>query len=374
MKILMIGPVPEPFTGQSISFKKLKDELSSDSRFEVFHADTSPRINNKHVTGKISHFRAFETLKLLVVCFYYFLKIKPDVIYLTKGSTTFGFLRDFFLMMLKTIFCREAKFVLHLKGGNYDSFYYSSSVVVRFLIRIFLKKADDIIVLGNSLVKMYDFIPDVAYKISVIENALTFDVLPCDLVSNIENEVTFIFLSNLIISKGYLDVAEAADCLNKTGCSNFRLVFAGAFMESPDDPDDLISRQESFLKLVDDNSNIEYVGSISGLDKSNLLISADVLLLPTHYHVEGQPNCIIEAMAYSCAIISTNYRSIPDLIDETNSFFVDYNDVNQIAEKMSYLINHRNTLEEMGRNSNVIYNLKFSWSTHYKKILKVFCG
>ena len=37
---------------------------------------------------------------------------------------------------------------------------------------------------------------------------------------------------------------------------------------------------------------------------------------------EGQPISIIEAMAYKNAIITTKYRSIPDLISEKKNVFV----------------------------------------------------
>ena len=40
---------------------------------------------------------------------------------------------------------------------------------------------------------------------------------------------------------------------------------------------------------------------------------------------EGQPVSIIEALAFKNIVISTKYRSIPDMIDENiEGFFVDY--------------------------------------------------
>lgn len=373
MKMIMIGPVPEPFTGQSVSFKKLKDTLSLDEGLELFHVDTSPRASLAHVTGKLRFDRMLETLKVLAVYFYYLIVKRPNVIYLTKGSTTFGFLRDFIFVFLNFFFNRKSKFVVHLKGGNYDEFFNSSPWVLKHLIKLFISKVDTIIVLGESLVRMYDFFPAASQKIVVIENALTFEVGLEDVSVN-NSGVTFVYLSNLIVSKGYLDLAEAAQRLSQKGCVRFRLIFAGEFMLSPDDPDDVVLRQNRFLKLVNENDNIDYIGSVSGAEKNNLLSSADVLVLPTNYHVEGQPNCIIEAMAYSCAIISTNYRSIPDLIDHTNGFFVDYGSVDQLCQKMTCFINNKEDAVRMGASSKLIYDSKFVWKIHYNKMYKVLFG
>ncbi|HFQ4921610.1 TPA: glycosyltransferase family 4 protein [Vibrio vulnificus] len=375
MKLVMIGPVPEPYTGQSICFKKLMDELAAENDLDVFHVDTSPRQANSHITGKLAINRILETFLMLAHYVSILVKVSPDVIYLTKGSTTFGFIRDISFLLAKLFLCKESKFVVHLKGGNYDLFYSSSSNGMRFLIRFFLKRVDRIIVLGDSLIKMYDFLPVIRSKITVVENALTFDNNFDNLANATENssKKTFIFLSNLIYTKGYYHVAAAAQALNLRGVGNFDVVFAGEFMLSPDDPHDVKKYQNKFLDIVKDNDNIKYVGSISGLEKNNLLIEADALFLPTNYHVEGQPNCIIEAMSFSCAIVSTEYRSIPDLMDSSNGFYVTFGDVNSLAEIMLMLSEQPSVLVSMQKSSYEKYKAKFTWGVHYGKMSSILC-
>lgn len=372
MKLIMVGPVPKPYTGQSITFKKLMDELSGEQGLEVFHVDTSPKSKGNHITGKFGLNRFFETLKVISLFFYFIVISKVDSVYLTKGSTTLGFIRDLLLVVLKCIISPKTRFVVHLKGGNYDVFYHSSSWVFKYLIKFFLKKVDVIIVLGDSLVSMYDFLPEIRSKIVVIENALTFCPNHND-NEKVNEEVTFTFLSNLIFTKGYTHFAQAGQHLNSEGVRGFKLVFAGQFMLSPDDPDDIVSQQARFLDIVNSNYNIEYLGSVSGDEKDKVLFNSDVLVLPSNYHVEGQPNCIIEAMAYSNAIISTNYRSIPDLINDENSLFVNYSDVDELATKMKLLINSQK-LAAMQKKSYELYKEKFTWETHYKKIRKEVLG
>ncbi len=372
MKLLMVGPTPEPYTGQSVSFQKLKDTFKLESGLELFHVETSPRSKSAHVTGKFGWNRIWDTLGIVILFAYFLIVKRPDSIYLTKGSTKFGFFRDFILMMLRNIFSPRAKFIVHLKGGNYDHFYESCSPWLKRLVRIFLTSASRIIVLGNSLIKMYDFMPKVIDKIVVVENALTFDVKQNKQI-NKSDRVTFLFLSNLIFSKGYTHLAEAAVKLVESKVDNFEIVFAGDFMQSPDDPDDVNQQKELFLKVIRDNNEgfISYIETVNGEGKKDILNKADVLVLPTNYHVEGQPVSIIEAMAYSCAIITTNYRSIPDLVDNKNSKYVEYANVNDLAQQMELLIRDRNELASMCKHSREKFNSKFTWECHYQKMRKV---
>ncbi|MDU0356107.1 glycosyltransferase family 4 protein [Paraglaciecola aquimarina] len=219
---------------------------------------------------------------------------------------------------------------------------------------------------------MYDFMPEIANKIIVVENALTFNVKPNKQI-NKSDCVTFLFLSNLIFSKGYTHLAEAAVKLLESNVFNFEVVFAGDFMQSPDDPDDVEQQKDKFLNIVRKNNKgkISYIGTVDGERKKDILNRADILVLPTNYHVEGQPVSIIEAMAYSCAIIATNYRSIPDLVDDKNSKYVEYANVNDLAQKMELLIRDNEELASMCKWSREKFNSKFTWECHYQKMRKV---
>ena len=216
-KVLLIGPFPPPITGQSISLKMLVESLKSNN---VIHRHLSTTPKNSHITGKLSFGRAYETCLLLINFLKLLISFKPDVIYLTKGSSLFGFLRDFAICACLP---SKSKFVVHLKGGNYDSFYENSSKVTQFMIRSFLKRANVIIVLGSSLVKMYDFEPLCKSKIQVVHNCLPFENkdLPKKFPRN--KKVEILYLSNLIESKGYFDILVAAKDLLENNLIDFHI-------------------------------------------------------------------------------------------------------------------------------------------------------
>lgn len=371
-KILILGACPPPFTGQSISLDKLKRSLINDSSFQVKHINFAPK--NQHTTGKMNLLRAFETVSVILKYLIALIIFRPDIIYLTKGSSKWGFVRDYSFLVLRNLFCPKAKFIVHLKGGNYDVFYHDSSPKLKKYILRFVKNCDKIIVLGPSLISMYEFCPEVIGKIHVLYNALPQDNEVKPKINN-NNTLQVLFLSNLLLSKGYFDVLHASSKLKDL---NIHFHFAGEFMLSPDDEIsefDVNKRKADFENYIKNNGLIDkvtYHGVLVGDEKNKLLEWADVFILPTYYHVEGQPISIIEAMSFSNAIIATKYRSIPDIIEEgVNSIFVNSRDPESLVSAISELYYNRDELRSFQIGSYNRY-LKFhTWDNHYKAMKNI---
>lgn len=377
VSVVMVGALPPPYTGQSVSFKQLVQSFEEVDDVNVRVINTAPK-NLGHRTGAVTAYRVIEMLKVLVA-FFIAMRCQPDTVYLTKGSTVGGFIRDLSLFLIVKCVGRRCKFIVHLKGGNYDTFYGSLGCVMKCLVRFFLKGVDHIIVLGDSLLPMYRFLPSLQDKLVVIENALPASRLsyPTKGVKNVDGSVNVLFLSNLIYSKGYGVLLDAVDILLKRGVSRFKVTYAGQFMSSPDDPMSLNMGlyQKRFIKRLNEQAYagvVEYVGAVSGKAKTQVLYDADVFVLPTNYYVEGQPVSIIEAMAYKCAIVTTNYRSIPDLVEEgRNATFVPYDDPGALADAIQNLVENKALLSEFKSCSYGIFNRRFLWAVHFDKMRKL---
>ncbi|HEY6104105.1 MAG TPA: glycosyltransferase, partial [bacterium] len=85
-----------------------------------------------------------------------------------------------------------------------------------------------------------------------------------------------------------------------------------------------------------------------------LLEGAHILLAPSvtaqDGDQEGIPNVVKEAMATGMPVVSTRHSGIPELVqDAVSGFLVAERDVDALAERLVFLIDHPETWPEMGR-------------------------
>src|SRR5207248_4725312 len=83
---------------------------------------------------------------------------------------------------------------------------------------------------------------------------------------------------------------------------------------------------------------LEYFGFVSGEQKHRLLREADLFCFPTYYENENQPVNLIEAMAFGLPILTTRWRSIPELFPANYTGVVDIRAPDQIARGLVSLL------------------------------------
>ena len=150
-----------------------------------------------------------------------------------------------------------------------------------------------------------------------------------------DRPLRLLFLSNLIQLKGYYDALEAVAILCSKTSMPLEAVFAGSFQPNPGDktmtPPE--KARALFLERIETSGLSDvvcYMGAVTGEAKWRLFETNDFFLLPTHFQ-EGQPISIIEAMAHGCIVITTKFRSAPDLvIDGKTGVLVDHGQPEQI--------------------------------------------
>lgn len=248
---------------------------------------------------------------------------QPGTLYLTNSQSWTGFLKD--AVFILSARAGGHRIVLHLKGGNYDNFYREQSRARQFLIRRTLTLADRLVVLGTALTEMYAFVPGYREKVVVVVNGLPDDMPGWNRVraakSRTGDQIRVLYLSNLIESKGYLDVLEAVRRLVRDHGLNLRADFCGGFRIMSDTKTyrSIEEARADFMDRIEAcglSDRVTWHGSVSGERKRELLARAHYFALPTAYKYEGQPVSIIEAMAYGALVISTRYRTIPEMLDE----------------------------------------------------------
>jgi len=183
-----------------------------------------------------------------------------------------------------------------------------------------LKGLAGAIVLGPSLRFMFeDLVPD--EKIFVCENGVEDEIFAAEEEIKqkierykIDDTIRIVYLSNLLESKGILDLFEAVTIVRGQG-KKIHLDVAGAIEPAIED------RVNAYLKEL--GNTVTYHGVVEGEKKRELLLNNYIFCLPTYYSNEGQPISILEAMANGCVIVTTDHGGIGDIVNEEYGVFVE---------------------------------------------------
>ena len=125
--------------------------------------------------------------------------------------------------------------------------------------------------------------------------------------------VNVLYLAHCMREKGLFAVAEAVvlanQSLSKRKCPvQMKLFAAGTFVTDEEKLEfDERLKNPVFARAV------ACLGFVSGVGKERALREADLFCFPTRYPAENQPVTLIEAMAFGLPIVTTRWRSIPEM-------------------------------------------------------------
>ena len=317
MKILVIGPLPNPIDGCSLSNSTLCKNLQKQKiSFKTINTNVKSVSSNQGTSFSLK--KAFIFFK---VYFKVFSVFSSDVVYLTPGQTFFGVLKySPFIVLSQWL---RKPYVIHVHGNYMGKEYQLLEGIKKRIFYKLVSKASAGIVLSISLKDNFkDLLP--IDKVVVVENFAN-DELYLNFDKKVkEKEIpSILFLSNLIAEKGIIDLLDALIIL-KAKNIKFKTFLAGKI-------------EQEFSEIIDQKmrsigEQVEYLGVIKGDQKQNILNKANIFVLPTYYKMEGQPISILEAMATGNIIITTKHAGIPDVFSEKNGYFVDPQSPEQIAD------------------------------------------
>ncbi len=371
--LILAGPLPPPFSGPSVHFQMLVGEIQ-DRRFPcvVVNLGSKRFQSNVFLWGRVWEYMGILSDYVRKTAF------GQKTVYILIAQSRSGFCRDLFMIWFAWL-CGH-RIICHLRGGNYDNFYAAQPRWLRWLIRQTLRRTDAIVILSERLRALFDFEPMLKPKIRVVPNGLpsvvTAPAEPKTLPDDRSAPIRLLFLSNLIESKGYLDLLEAVYILVSHYALNPRCHFCGAFWTNPSD-DVRVKNAEHAQKLFEDyvrerdlQEYVEFRGPVSGVAKIDEFRQAHFFILPTNYDNEGQPVSIIEAMAYGNVVISTNYRAIPDLVvDGVTGCLVPYGQPAAIAQAVADLVADSRRYWDMSRAAIARYQQRFTRDAYLARIV-----
>jgi glycosyltransferase involved in cell wall biosynthesis len=125
--------------------------------------------------------------------------------------------------------------------------------------------------------------------------------------------VQVLYLAHYMREKGLFAAAQAVVLANQIlrgrKCPvQMKLLAAGTFVT-----DEEKLEFDGWLKDPEFAAAVACLGFVSGSKKERALREADLFCFPTRYPAENQPVTLIEAMAYGLPIVTTRWRSIPEM-------------------------------------------------------------
>ena len=147
-----------------------------------------------------------------------------------------------------------------------------------------------------------------------------------------------LYLAHCMREKGLFDAIEGVRLANQKLAAQsspirVRLKAAGNFVTA--------GERSAFDRLLENPEcapAIEFLGFVGGEKKTNALRDADLFCFPTFYQNENQPVNLIEAMAFGLPVITTRWRSLPEMFPANYPGLVDIRSPEKIADALLQLM------------------------------------
>jgi glycosyltransferase involved in cell wall biosynthesis len=150
--------------------------------------------------------------------------------------------------------------------------------------------------------------------------------------------VRVLYLAHCTREKGAFDAMAGVALANEKLAAqhsplSLHLTVTGSFV-TPEDRTEF----EALIKRSEIAKCVQYAGFVTGAQKDKLLRTADIFCFPTFYPNENQPVNLIEAMAFGLPVLTTRWRSLPELFPAEYPGLVDVRSPGQIADALLRLM------------------------------------
>ena len=177
----------------------------------------------------------------------------------------------------------------------------------------------------------------------------------------------FLYYGRLHVDKGILNIIKAWEILfEKYSTDTPPLWIAGGTPSQIDEIRKLLFNMGICIDKYEKQQKVIWWGTLSPPELSCLLTKA--LVLVTHSKYESGGLMIIEALASSTPVIATPFGYAQDYIRNWfNGFLVDYDNIGNLALRMSHFIENPYLSDVLSKNAKLTYNKIFN-SFNFLKI------
>ena len=378
-RILLIGPRSgKHITGVSLAFElALEGFRKSNIPHNVVNIVFLGFAASCTRLGKF--LRALETIA--VVTWSWGLLPFCSIVYMTMSTSKAGFLRDFLVINAASLFGKPV--YLHLHGAGFTPFFDEASESFKNKILNTLAKVQRLIVLAEPIKEQFNPVLGYQEKVAVVPNGLPLDVpAPPAQAKSYRTGDTFriLFLSSMMPSKGYKELLMACKQIKNSGRLPIHCHFCGNFLTTRQDETAMPPQQleEDFLNEVEHmglKGCITWHGQVNGYHKIDRLKKAHVMVLPSWHPWEGQPLCIIEAMAFNTPVITTRHNVLSQIVQHgRNGLLVEKRNVKDLGTTIIQMANDPVAYSRMSTEARNSYDRHFSREKFWQNLFGVLFG
>ncbi len=328
----------------------------------LVHIDTADR-RGLETLGRLDFGNFWQAARIYMALLFTLLFRRVKVVYIPISQTTVGYLRDSILIVMAWLFRR--RIILHLRGGNFDEFYEGSGRMMRAFVRWTLRRTHAVIVLGESLRRLFS--PFVApERIHVVPNGADFPELANGTRDyDHDRPLKLYYLGNLLPIKGALDLVRAMPTILARHPGT-KLTVSGA------SPDEAYHAQiEAAVRDLGLADSITFTGKVGREEKTRLLSEADLFVYPSHF--EGHPWVIVEALAAGLPIVSCDVGCVAEcVLHDQNGRIVPVENPEALAGTVAELLADRTELARMAHASAALYRAGFTEDRFRARLFDVF--
>jgi glycosyltransferase involved in cell wall biosynthesis len=377
MKLLVFAHTPPPHHGQSYMVQLMLKGFGGNQRRGGADAEAAAKhgLECYHVNAQVSKqlddiggFRLGKMFLLLGFCaqaiWCRFRYGVTTLYYVPAPGKSYALYRDWVVMMVCRPFYR--KIILHWHAAGLAGWLETSvrmrtrSVTYRFLKNVDLSivlsdynRADAEKLVPKRVAVVPIGIPDPCPKFDTEilprregRMAARARLLAKEPQTDADNQyseghpeiIKVLYLAHCMREKGLFDTLEGVALANKQlsaaqSALRMHLTVVGAFVSEAEEQE--FQRRVAELGM---GKVVQCLGFVSTERKHQCLAEADMFCFPTYYGAENQPGNLIEAMAFGLPVVTTRFRSLPEMLPMGYPAVVSPKAPREVAEALCRLV------------------------------------
>lgn len=169
----------------------------------------------------------------------------------------------------------------------------------------------------------------------------------------------YLFVGRISEEKGLKTLIDAAI---KVNAGKLKIIGSGPLLEE----------MMRHAKKIDKNNLVEFLGHKSRDEVYEFMHECKFLIVPSEWY-ETSGLVILEAFSCGKPVIASRIGGIPELVDENRTGLTfEMGNVEQLREKISYMLNNPEAVENMGNNALAFVRENATSQKYYQALLEIY--